>query len=640
MPILAVDNLEKYYGIKPIIHELSFQMDLGDKVGLVGRNGSGKTTLLQLLSGRLERDGGTITVAKDTTIGYLTQELEFYPEKTVYQELRGLYAHVDKIQDELRQIEKMMAECRPEDDEQLSELLASYAQLQEKFEENGGFRIESEIQGVLQGLGLPKQLWDQSPSSFSGGERTRVALARLLLFKPNLLLLDEPTNYLDINAVKWLEEYLKNYSGSLLLVSHDRYFLDRVVNKVLALYGGKVEVFKGNYSRYRELWSERRRHEMEAYLQQQKEISKKERFIRESRATEKSKRQAKSIEKRLQHIDRLDRPREDKTLRGLNLAAEGRTSDTVLSVTDLGKSYEERRLFSGLNFDIHSGEHVVLMGPNGIGKTTLFRLLIGDELPDSGEIKWGHGVRLGYFSQMLKESDLSGSAYEQIMQTGELSSTEARNFLGAFLFHGDDVFLPVSELSGGEQRRLALAKLVLSSANLLFMDEPTNHLDLPSLDVLEDVLTDYLGSLFVITHDRFLAQRLANRLLWMDEGEVHEFESYEVFEQWMAHRDEQRIEDKRAKRRHDDQRRVENSSKMMSRIRRMRKEIQELEVELERLEEEKNKILEALNQPDIFSDFEASRIWGNKLHETERLINEVFDQWAELTQDLVQIEAD
>lgn len=632
MPILTVEKLEKFYGAKPILKSVDFQLDFGEKAGLVGKNGSGKTTILQILAGRLEKDGGSFTFAKDATIGYLTQELEFSKDQTVWETLRSLFSHLDQMQEELRTLEQSMAEYGPEDKEHLEPLLCRYAELQETFEHAGGFRIDSNIQGVLNGLGLSEALWHQSPASFSGGERTRVALARLLLFHPNILLLDEPTNYLDIKAVQWLENYLREYNGAVLMVSHDRYFLDRVVGKIFALRDGMVDEYRGNYTRYRELWNERRRHDMLAYQEQQREIARKEKFIRESRATEKSKRQAKSIEKRLSKVERVEQPTTEAQLHSLNLSVEGRVSSVVLTASEVSKGFAAKKLLDKVSFQVRGGEKIVIMGANGTGKSTLFRMLVGEEPVDSGEITWGHGVMLGYFSQLMQMMDLSGTVYDQIMATSDLSPTQVRNFLGAFLFRGDDVFLPVSDLSGGEQRRLALAKLVLSSSNLLLLDEPTNHLDLPSLDVLEEALDEYAGTVLVITHDRYLARRLGQRLWVLVEGKLKEFNDFDAYEAWVADEEERKVEEKRMSRRSDQERRRQTGPNPEEK--RRRKELERLESELQRLEDQKNEIMAMLSQPEIYGDFEAAKLWGDKLRETEIALDDVYDQWMGLVEAL------
>lgn len=629
MPILNVEKLEKYYGAKPILRAVDFQLDFGEKAGLVGKNGSGKTTILQILAGRLEKDGGAFSFAKDTTVGYLTQELEFPEERTVWQELRSLFSHLDQIQEELRCLEQTMAEYGPGDHEHLEPLLMKYAELQESFEHAGGFRIDNDIQGVLRGLGLPEPLWQKSPISFSGGERTRVALARLLLFHPTILLLDEPTNYLDIKAVQWLENYLRDYNGAVLMVSHDRYFLDRVVGKIIALEDGQVEEYRGNYTRYRQIWSERRRHELLAFNEQQKEIARKEKFIRESRATEKSKRQAKSIEKRLDKVQRLDGPRVEEQLKMVNLSVHGRIGTIALAVLNLTKSFSGRLLLDRLSFQVHAGEKVVILGANGTGKSTFFRILAGEESKDAGEITWGHGVMLGYFSQLTQEQELSGTVYDQILASSDLTPAQARNFLGAFLFRGDDVFLPVRDLSGGEQRRLALAKLVLSSFNLLLLDEPTNHLDLPSLDALEEALDNYAGTVMIITHDRYLARRLAERLWVLEDGRLREFQGFEGYEAWMAQETERQQEAKRRIRRDEQERRQASPN---SEEKRRRKELERLEQELQRWENERDEAIDMLNRPEIYGDYTAAKTWGDKLKEAETALEFAYEQWVKLSE--------
>lgn len=630
MPILAVDQLQKLYGAKPVLKTVTFQLEAGEKAGLVGRNGSGKTTLLDILEGRMEHDGGNISIAKDVSLGYLTQELEFEPDISVYKTMQGIFAHLHRIHDEIRRYESEIAACGPTDADKLDGLLHEYAELQEKYEHGGGFRIDNDIQAVLLGLGLPREKWDLSPANFSGGERTRVALARLLLLRPSLLLLDEPTNYLDINAIQWLEGFLREYTGTILLVSHDRYFLDRIVNKIIALSDGEVETYRGNYSTYREVASARRQAQINAYLIQQKDIARKEKFVRESTASEKAKRHAKSVEKRLGKVERIERPKDEEMLRSPKLSAAGRTGKVVLSVDGLAKSFPDKMLFQGLKLLVRSGERIVIMGPNGTGKSTLLRMFIGETQADAGDIQWGHGAIPGYYSQIVKDSDLNGSPYDQILAVSDFSPTQARTFLGTFLFHGDDVFLPVRELSGGEQRRLALAKLVLSPSNVLLLDEPTNHLDLPSLDALEEALTGYDGTIIVVTHDRYFASRIADRLIVLENGDLSEFTSYDAYETNRNEQAERAVIIRREERKVETVRRRERPPDPAAELRKRRKELERLENELERLENLKNNILSSLSQPDVYTDFITSQKLTAELHETERLLEETFNAWANL----------
>ncbi|HEX2953988.1 MAG TPA: ABC-F family ATP-binding cassette domain-containing protein [Bacillota bacterium] len=634
MAILAVDNLAKLYGIKSVLKSVTFQLEAGERAGLVGRNGSGKTTLLQIITGRIEQDAGTVSIAKDINVGYLTQELEFNPNATVYQSMREIFAELDQLHAEIRSLEENIAACSPEQHARLELLLQQYAEMQERFEARGGFRIESDIQAVLLGLGLPKDRWNKSPEYFSGGERTRVALARLLLTRPSLLLLDEPTNYLDIQAIQWLEGFLKEYPGTVLLVSHDRYFLDRVVNKIFAISDGKVETYRGNYSYYRELSIARRQEQLHAYLEQQKEITRKERFIRESGAGEKEKRQAKSIEKRLSKVERVEKPIEEVSLKAPKLAMSGRTGKIVLTLEEVAKSFGDKELFRRVNLKIRSGERIVVMGPNGTGKSTLLRILMGEEQPDHGDIVWGHGAVPGYYSQIVKDDDLSGSPYDQILALSDFSPTQVRTFLGGFLFRGDEVFTPVKELSGGEQRRLSLAKLVLSPSNLLLLDEPTNHLDLPSLDALEEALLNYTGTIIVVTHDRFFASRIATRLLVLEQGLFTEFATYEAYERWRNDQIERAAIERKEEKKAETARRKERSPDPAAIIRKQKKELERLEMELTQLENTKNQILESLSQPEIYTDFEATQKLTADLHATESLLEEKFEAWASIAENI------
>lgn len=484
MPLIQLNNLNKFYGATPILRDISLTIQAGEKWGLVGRNGCGKTTLMKIFTGEEDYDSGEFHLAQNCRIGYLKQEPDFKGDITIYEELRNIFRDLDELQLQINQLQQQMSASGLSPAE-LSSLIENHHSLTEKFEQLGGYQIEGRIQGVLRGLGFPKERWGDPVRVLSGGERTRVSLAKILLTAPDILFLDEPTNYLDISAIEWLEEFLADFSGAVLLISHDRYFLDHVVKGIYEIEFCKIKRYRGNYTYYREQKEIDLQATIKAFEQQEKELSRLDKFVRESRATEKSKRKAHSIEKRLSKVDRIEKPMvNDKSLK-MNFKESVASSRQVIELENISKSFKGKPLFKSVNLTIEAGEKVGLIGPNGAGKTTLLRIIQNQEAPDEGRVRLGYEVYPSFFSQLTTEEELTGTPFSQIMEAADLDNTEARTILGRFLFSGDDVFKSMSDLSGGERRRLGLIKLMLSKANFLILDEPTNHLDLDSIEVME-----------------------------------------------------------------------------------------------------------------------------------------------------------
>ena len=511
--ILSCQNISKSFMENKVLEKISFHIEDYEKAAIVGINGAGKTTLLRIIVGELEPDSGIVTLAKDKTLGYLAQDGAVDTSNTIYQELLS-------VKQELIDLERRIRACELEmqsaSESRLETLMKQYSDLTHAFETRDGYAYRSELTGVLKGLGFSEDEFDRPVSTLSGGQKTRVALGKLLLQKPSLIILDEPTNHLDMNSIAWLETYLLNYKGAVIIVSHDRYFLDRIATKVIEIDRSKAAVFQGNYSDYAAKKEQLRAAAMNAYLNQQREIRHQEQVIEKLRSfnREKSIKRAESREKMLGRIDVLEKPAETKADMRLTLTPRFKSGNDVLTVEDLAKSFDGTHLFDHVSFEIKRGEHVAIIGDNGTGKTTLLKILNCMLPPDSGLFRLGTNVEIGYYDQEHHVLHTDKTLFEEISDDyPTLTNTEIRNVLAAFLFTGDDVFKRIGDLSGGERGRVSLAKLMLGSANFLILDEPTNHLDILSKEILEDALNSYEGTVLYVSHDRYFINRTAGRIL-------------------------------------------------------------------------------------------------------------------------------
>lgn len=517
MSLLTANGLAKSYGAQDVFWDVSLQISRGDKVALIGPNGHGKSTLLRLLAGLDTPTAGHIHRARGLRIGWLPQHPDLSGERTLYDEMLTVFADLQAQQAELRELERAMA-----DSARREGVLARYGQAQARFEMAGGYTYESRIRRVLGGLGFREEEHQRPVSQLSGGHKTRALLARLLLEEPGLLLLDEPTNYLDLDALEWLEGYLIEWPGSLVVVAHDRYFLDRVVSRVWELAFGRLEKYPGNYSRYVELRAERMARRLAEYQAQQEHIRKTEEFIRRYKAGQRHK-EARGRQKRLDRLERLERPRELRTMR-LSMQAASRSGDLVLTTSQLAVGHRtddgDLHLFTCPDLDLGRGERAALIGPNASGKTTLVRTILGQLSPLAGEVRLGASLRVGYLAQAVADDDLDSkrTILDEILDVENLPLEKARGFLGRFLFTGDEVFKRIGNLSGGERMRVALAKLTLTRPNFLVLDEPTTHLDIASQEVLQEVLSDFDGTVLFVSHDRYLIEALATQV-WAIEGD-------------------------------------------------------------------------------------------------------------------------
>ena len=511
--ILSCQNISKAFHDQPVLQNVSFHIEEHDKAAIVGINGAGKTTLLRIIVGEQEADEGLITLSKGKTLGYLAQNQDIDSENTIYDELLSVKADVLALEEKIRETElAMKSKSGPE----LESLMESYARLTHSFELANGYACQSETVGVLKGLGFEEHEFSKKITTLSGGQKTRVALGRLLLLNPNLIILDEPTNHLDLNSIAWLETYLLNYKGAVLVVSHDRYFLDRIAGKVIEIDQTKGTSFAGNYSDYAFKKEQLRSAALNAYLKQQQEIKHQEEVIEKLKSfnREKSIRRAKSREKMLSKIEVLDRPTDPRTDIHMILTPRCVSGNDVLHIEGLAKSFGANALFSGIDMDIKRGEHVAVIGDNGTGKTTILKIINGLLEADAGTITLGTNVHIGYYDQEHHVLHMDKTLFEEISDAYPyLNNTEIRNTLAAFLFTGDDVFKRIDTLSGGERGRLSLAKLMLSESNFLILDEPTNHLDITSKEILEDAINAYEGTVLYVSHDRYFINRTASRIL-------------------------------------------------------------------------------------------------------------------------------
>ena len=517
--ILSCQNISKAFVENQVLKNVSFHIEDHEKAAIVGINGAGKTTLLRIIVGEMTPDDGQVVLARDKTLGYLAQNSTVDTSHTIYEELLSVKADLLRLEEKIRECENNMKHA---EGDALEDLMKQYTSLTHAFETGGGYLYRSELVGVLKGLGFTEDEFSKPVATLSGGQKTRVALGRLLLQNPDLIILDEPTNHLDMNSIAWLETYLLNYKGAVLIVSHDRYFLDRIAGKVIEIDQSKATTFMGNYSDYAVKKEQLRVAAWNAYMNQQREIKHQEEVIEKLKSfnREKSIKRAESREKMLDKIEVIEKPSEVRTDMKLTLMPRILSGNDVLTVEHLSKSFDSHKLFTDVNFEIKRGEHVAIIGDNGSGKTTLLKILNGLVPADQGTFRLGSNVEIGYYDQEHHVLHSEKTLFEEISDDYPyLNNTQIRNVLAAFLFTGEDVFKRISDLSGGERGRVSLAKLVLSNANFLILDEPTNHLDIMSKEILEDALNGYEGTILYVSHDRYFINRTAHRILDLTEGQ-------------------------------------------------------------------------------------------------------------------------
>ena len=635
--ILACQNIEKSFDGELLLQDVNFHIEEREKAALIGINGAGKTTLLRIIMGELPADNGQVILSRGKTIGYLAQHQEIDTNLSIYGSLLEMKQHILDIEQNMRALEKEMKHASGEE---LSKIMESYSRLTQKFEQENGYACKSEIIGVLKGLGFEEKDFDKMVSTLSGGQKTRVALGRLLLSSPDIILLDEPTNHLDMDSIAWLETYLLNYPGAVFIVSHDRYFLDKVVTKIVELDNTKATVFTGNYSAYSEKKAQLRKAAYQAYLNQQQEIKHQEEVIAKLRQfnREKSIRRAESREKMLEKMEVLEKPTEVDAAMRISLKPRITSGNDVLMVEHLSKSFPSLPLFQDLNFTIKRGEKVAIIGNNGTGKTTILKILNRLLPADEGSFRLGSKVHIGYYDQEHHVLHMEKTVFEEISdEYPKLTNTEIRNLLAAFLFTGDDVFKPISALSGGERGRVSLAKLMLSEANFLILDEPTNHLDIISKEILEDALKSYEGTVLYVSHDRYFINRTATRILELTNQKlvnyIGNYDYYlekkeELTSVYAPQFQEEKPLEKMSSTKQDWQQKKEEQA----RIRKRENELKKTEKAIEELETRDKEIDEELAKPEVATDPSKCIPLSAEKGEIAEKLEELYEKWEELAE--------
>ncbi len=647
--ILSCSNISKSFGESPILKHISFHIEEHEKAAVVGINGAGKSTLLKIIIGELAADEGSVALSKGASIGYLAQHQDLDSSHTIYEAVLEVKRPILLVEERLRELE---ADMKHAEGGRLESLLEEYSRLNHQFELEGGYACRSEITGVLKGLGFGEEEFSKPVNTLSGGQKTRVSLGRLLLTKPDILLLDEPTNHLDMESISWLETYLKNYSGSVIIVAHDRYFLDRVVTKIIELDNGTGTVFSGNYTAYSDKKAMLRDARIRAYLNQQQEIKHQEAVIAKLKSfnREKSIRRAESREKMLDKIERLEKPMEADDSMDIRLEPDVESGKDVLSVKGLSKSFGNQTLFTDVDFEIKRGERVAIIGNNGTGKTTLLKI-INQLLPaDDGEIRLGAKVHIGYYDQEHQVLHREKTLFDELQDTyPTMNNTQIRNTLASFLFTGDDVFKLIGDLSGGERGRVSLAKLMLSDANFLLLDEPTNHLDITSKEILESALCRYTGTVLYVSHDRYFINRTATRILDLTGGSLINYignydyylEKKETVENafFSSRQPEassvpsQKFFSQEAPAQGDSKADWKAQKEEQARIRRLQNELKKTEESIHALEMRDGEIDSLLVKEEIFTNVEKLMELNREKEEISSQLEELYARWEELAEE-------
>ena len=639
MIILSAQHIAKSFGVNAVLRDVSLTVQQGDRIGLVGVNGCGKSTLMRILAGLDAQDGGEISLVRGLRVGYLAQQNMVTSGETVWNELQKVYEQVFAMEKKLRELEDEMAHAHT-DAQRFAQLSADYDRLTQRFEEADGYSWKSMVFGVLNGLGFKPAQYDQCVDSLSGGEQTRLCLARLLLQKPDLLLLDEPTNHLDMETLQWLENYLAAYKGSVLVISHDRYFLDHVCTGIVEILMGSSEQYNGNYTRYIAQRQERFESRMRAYEIQQKEIERQQAIIARYRMfnREKSIRAAESREKALDRMEKLEKPVDERAIR-FSFEARRRTGEDVLQLTEISKSFGEKHLFHDLTLRVRAGDRVALIGPNGVGKSTLIKIIVGEEQPDTGFIRYGSNVDIGYYDQHQSTLHADKTALDEIWDRfPQMEQSNVRGALGMFLFTGDDVFKPIHTLSGGEKGRVALTALMLRKDNLLLLDEPTNHLDMDSREVLEDALTDFGGTIITVSHDRYFINRIANRIIEMQPDGVTEYiGNYDDYIERKNRPVAVEAEAGKTKTELEKEKRREKLSRQA--LRQLKIRAQEAEKAVGVKEAEIAELEAQMADPSLYSDAQKSADVQRAYQKAQQALQTLYEQWEAAEAALSQEEA-
>lgn len=637
MIVLSCNNISKSYIVDKVIDNITFAVNNSEKIGLVGLNGTGKSTLFKIISGELSKDSGEIYISKDCKLGHLEQDTQIESDHTIFDEVLKVFKYLIDMEERLRELEKQISEEGQKDSsDSLQKLMDEYAHLSEKFTNKNGYGYKSELKGVLKGLGFNDDQLEQPIYQLSGGQKTRIALAKLLLKKPDILLLDEPTNHLDIEAINWLEKYLKEYRGASIIISHDRYFLDAVVSKIFYLENANLKQYKGNYSTFMKKRKEERALQAKKYEEQKKEVARQEEIINRfmSYGGKRYIRQAQSRQKVLDKMESVEKPSSLRNKAKIRFEPQIKSGNDVLMIDHLKKSFDGFQLFNNLNMRIYREEKVGLIGPNGIGKSTLFKILMKELTDYEGDFELGHHVNIGYYDQEQGNLSPDKTIIDEIWDDNpSLDHYEIRTILAQFLFCGDDIFKEINDLSGGEKSRVALIKLMLSKANFLLMDEPTNHLDIDSKEVLEDSLLHYDGTLFVISHDRYFLNKVTNKILELSSDGVKEYlGNYNYYlekKNEVLYDDEDnetvmtKTEMKALRKKEKEKQKEERKKKKM---------INELEEKIANIEEKIQNLDQLMCQPEIYSDPDKSREIHQENNELKESLEKLFEKWVELTE--------
>lgn len=639
MIVLSCKGISKSYGITEVLKDITFSINEGDKVGIIGANGEGKSTLFKILTRELSQDDGEVFIDKNKSLGYLSQHLDLESCNSIYDEMLLVFEDLQRLEKKIQDLEEKMNEPYDESKADYHEkIIKDYGTAQDLYENRGGYTYKGEISRVVKGLGFTGDDFSKEIHTLSGGQKTRVALCKLLLLKPEILLLDEPTNHLDLEAIEWLEEYLKTYKGTVIVISHDRFFLDSVTNNTFQVINGHVNCYNAPYTKALELMKKDYEAKLKAYNLQQEEIKRQEAVIEKLKSfnREKSIKRAESREKMLEKIERIDAPDKEKKASRINFETMVKSGYDVLHVEKLSKSYGDKKLFTNLSFDLKRGEKVALIGENGRGKTTFFKIIMDKIESDSGSKVLGANVNLGYYDQEQSNLNLDKTIIDEVWdEFPELTTTELRNYLGSFLFRGDDVFKEINKLSGGERCRINLLKLMLSKSNLLLLDEPTNHLDIPSREALEEAILTYDGTLIVISHDRYFLNKVINRILELEENGVNEYlgnynyyvekkknpQRFEHFESLAGGKTKTQINEEKKKKRALEKEEKEKQKK-----------IKELEDNISKKEEKLENLQEELCKEEIYSNPEESERVNKEIKIIQENIEKLYEEWELLSE--------
>ena len=632
MIVLSCNNISKSYVVDNIIEDITFAINDGEKIGLVGLNGAGKSTLFNILTGELSKDSGDIYVSKDCKIGYLEQNASMDSENTIFEECLKVFKDLIDMEKNLRILEdKISQEGKLEHSNILEKLMNEYSKLTEEFTNRNGYGYKSEIRGILKGLGFNDDSFDQPIYQLSGGQKARIKMAKLLLKKPDILLLDEPTNHLDIDAIDWLEKYIRDYKGATLIISHDRYFLDAIVSKIFYLENTHLKIYPGNYTKFIKIRKEERELQLKKYEEQQKEVSRQEEIIRKfmSYGGQRYIRQAQSRQKMLEKMKKVDRPDALNKKAKIRFEPKVKSGNDVLRVENLEKYFDDFKLFSDVNFNIYKGERIGLIGPNGIGKSTLFKILLNDIKDYNGDVNIGHHVNIGYFDQEQSNLNYEKTIVDEIWdENPSFDHYKIRSLLAQFLFIGDDIFKEIGDLSGGEKSRVALIKLMLSKSNFLLMDEPTNHLDIDSKEVLEDALLNYDGTLLIISHDRYFLNKVTNKILDLSrEGMKEYLGNYNYYlekknEDVYIEDDDTNVVTKteqKALRKKEKEKKKEERKKA--------KMINDLEEEISVTEEKIKDLVKLMCLEEVYSDPSRSQEIHSETKDLKEKLEEMIEEW-------------